>query len=248
MIQPTTDNTAILAKLKKIFALAASDNENEANEAAAKAQELLLKYNLSEEELNSFSLEKSEKVVHVYADGKNARNRSAWNVSLANVVARANLCNVLSSGPQIIWIGKPTNIEIARYIFDSLTRELERICEIKWILFRYNVNNRWNSTHGKTWKNSFYMGAVQGVSEKLNANLKQLKIDNTNLALVVVNNEEELEEYLNDKFKYRTPTKSSYTRDRSAFDQGKEAGKNVNVNRGVGAGGSHGPKYLKSGR
>ncbi len=122
----------ILAKIKKVLALTTSDNESEAATAAATAQELLLKYQVSQEELEGFELEKNEKVVRTRTEGKSRRNRVAWNVQLAHIIANSNLCELLFSGPDLIWIGKPTNIELSQYLHDKLTVDLERIATNAW--------------------------------------------------------------------------------------------------------------------
>jgi len=126
------DNTAIVAKIHKLLALATSDNEAEAALAASKAQTLLLEYNISEQELGAYKNEKSEKVTEVRTGGKNARNVSNWYNRLAWIVGKANLCNVLISGTGLIWIGKPTNIEVAQFMADALSNDLQRIADILW--------------------------------------------------------------------------------------------------------------------
>jgi hypothetical protein len=82
--------------------------------------------------LGSYKNEKSEKVTETYSNGKNERNRSNWYNQLAWIVAKANLCNMLISGKGVTWIGKPTNIEVARFMADALANDLQRISDIQW--------------------------------------------------------------------------------------------------------------------
>jgi hypothetical protein len=244
----TDDQEAILTKIKKLLALATSDNENEAALAASKAQTLLIEYNISREDLDNFNNAEHEKVVEVWVDGKNKHNRSAWYDSLAYIVAKANLCTTLISGNGIIWIGKKTNIEVAQYIFENLVRDLARICDNAWsiILKIQKLDRTYPKVHGKIWKNNFYHGANQAISERLRANLTQLKaVDNVNA--LVVRNDIELNEFMHIKHPRLTYLHNSMNSNRSGFDAGKSAGRSVQFRSGIGAGGSSGPKLLGKG-
>ena len=53
-------NDQIIERIQKLLSLANSDNENEAQLAASKANELLTKYNLSLQEVEGINLEYSE--------------------------------------------------------------------------------------------------------------------------------------------------------------------------------------------
>lgn len=237
----------IIARIHKLLALATSDNENEAANAAAKAQTMLMEYNISEEQLNEFSDKEHEKVIEVYTEGKNAQNRVAWQNILANTVGKANLCRILTSGNGQIWIGKKTNIEVAQYIYENLVRDLTRICDLAWVLFNAHQSGvpKYYRVHGKTWKNNFYHGANQSIRERLNANLIQLKEAQPAINALVVNNDVEIKEYMNIKYPHLTTTHYSLNRNNSGFEAGKSAGRQVSFRSGIGAGGNSGPKLLK---
>jgi hypothetical protein len=240
-------DTKIIERIHKLLALATSDNENEAAIAASKAQTMLMEYNISEEELNKFSNKEAEKVIETYMDGKNKYNRVAWQNILATAVARANLCRLLTSGTGQIWIGKPTNIEVAHYIYENLVRDLMRICDLTWDLVneRQMFEPKWSRVHGKTWKNNFYHGANQSISERLTTNLRQLKEAQPPINALVVNNDVEIKEYLNIRYPHLSSTSYTLNRNTSGFEAGKSAGRSVSFRSGIGAGGSSGPKLLK---
>lgn len=232
---------SIIAKIHKLLALATSDNENEAALAAAKAQTLLLEYNVSQEELEEFSTVKNEKVIEIRTKGK-TKSRIAWRGKLAGVIAKANLCRlILTDGSGLIWIGKKTNLEVAQYIYDTVSQDLERIASKEWKQVEHTLS------HGKTWKNNFYFGAIQTISERLNSNLIALKEVPSATALIV-RNDIELKDFekIHYPFLYHV-YQGARQSDRSAFEAGKSAGRSIQFGRGVGSGGSLGPKLLGEG-
>ena len=232
---------SIISKIHKLLALATSDNENEAALAAAKAQSLLIEYNVSDEELEEYSTVKNEKVVEVRTYGK-TRSRIKWRVNLAFPIARANLCKVImSSGSSLIWIGKKTNIEVAQYLYDTITADLERIADREW----KNVGA--HLSHGKTWKNSFYYGAIEVIEDRLSTNLIALKEVPANNALIV-HNDVDIADYVKVKYPKLYSTYTSINRrDYSGYQSGRTAGRSIQFGRGMGAGGSIGPKLLGKG-
>jgi|ERR1035437_4579151 hypothetical protein len=256
-------NDAILIRIKKLLALATSDNENEAANAAAKAQDLLMEYNLTEADLDGVSLVKDEKVVRVYQPpkGHNAKN---WYVSLSTVVARANLCKILTSGASLIWIGKPTNIEVSQFLTDSVAHDLERICDKNWTIYNWfqrenaaatdlnkSADGVWPSmpsiVHGKTWKNNFFYGAIDVIRERLNANLKQLE-ESSNMLALTVRNKQENDEFIDRTFgRLRAGSYNNSAYNHEARTAGRAAGQTIQFGHGLGSGGSNGTRLIGKG-
>ena len=102
--------------------------------------------------------------------------------------------------------------------------------------------------HGKTWKNNFYFGAIQTISERLTTNLQSLKVGNENINALVVSNDFELKEYMHKNFPRLGYSSFNYTRDSGGFNSGKAAGRSIQFRNGVGAGGSNGPKLIGGGK
>lgn len=262
---------SILSKIKKIRELAKkNDNENEAAAAAAFAQELLLRHNISEKEVDSAHIEREEEFIHeYYRKHMSGQNVKQWKIDLAFVVARTNLCRVLfgGNGEILHWYGKKSNIEVAQFLYETIVADIERIAEERWSTIEalrklekqtgtslFKAGSELRTVHGKSWKNSFYWGAKDTVSERLQENLNTLQITEPKInALVLVSDAglKEFVESLNPHLKkkrhrtYKKPsnTKASY----SGFESGKEAGKEVQFKRGIGAGGSHAPKLIGTG-
>jgi len=122
----------ILAKVQKLFELANSPNENEAALAAAKARELLARYNLSISDLEmdeaNSALTPIETSVRV---GKAVRN---WVKGLLLHVSEGFECQHIirrryGSGAVLSFIGTPADAEVAAYTFQFLYRQLDNLVD-----------------------------------------------------------------------------------------------------------------------
>lgn len=252
---------SILIRIKKLLALSQKNsNENEAANAAAKAQELLIRYNLSEESLGEVSTIREEKFVReFYTKHRKRSTEQRWKVLLAFSVAKGNLCKVLHYHDKSLgWFGKPSNIEIAQFMFETLCYDLEFIAEKRWkqILELRNLQNQYPQfsvftdptltyVHGKSWKASFYRGAVEVITQRLNAGLTDLRAEPSINALITTN-DSALKMFVNSLVgktrTYNSGTISVF----SGYDAGRKAGAEIQFKRGVnGAGGSYGPKLIK---
>lgn len=156
-------NDEIISKIKKLLRLGQSDNEHEAALAAASAQRLMEKYNISQMMLEGASREDQEEIgiceEPLYRGGK---NRSQWRGALAAGIANANSCICFTSGGTIHIIGRASDIEASRYLFKYCEREIDRLSK------NY-------SGHGKGWINNYKIGAVVAVTERLKEAKKQAR-------------------------------------------------------------------------
>lgn len=122
----------VLSKIRKLFELANSPNENEAALAAAKARELLSRYNLSVADLPKEDmrtvLTATERSLTA---GKVLRN---WIKCLLVHLARGFECEHIirrcyGCDPALIFIGTATDAEAAVFTFQFLYRELNRLVD-----------------------------------------------------------------------------------------------------------------------
>ncbi|MBI4963366.1 MAG: DUF2786 domain-containing protein [Desulfomonile tiedjei] len=155
----------VLSKVRKLFELSNSPNENEAALAASKARELLARYNLSIAELppddmNS-ALKPTEASVRV---GKAVRN---WVKGLLIHVAEGFDCEHIirrrhGSDPILSFIGTPADAAVAVSTFQFLYRQLHRLLERA--LPRLKGDNRNWSTAAL--KSAYLDGAVKRIGER----------------------------------------------------------------------------------
>ena len=113
---------AMIEKIKKLLRLAKSSNEHEAALAAARAQELLAKYNLDESLLTENELPKEASISHTEIVKKPA----SWVYLLASSVAGAFDCSYFFQPyyGRMSFVGVDLDHEIATFTFSYLYRSI----------------------------------------------------------------------------------------------------------------------------
>lgn len=148
----------ILSKIKKLLALSASFNINEATLAGSKAQELILEYNI-----NSTELDQNEDIIDLFSIYTGKKNGVMWKEQLISGIARYNFCKAIKSGSQpskVMVVGKKKNRDLVIAVYNNLCVQLDAICDLEFEKSK-------SSIHGKTWKANFLCGAVVGILDKM---------------------------------------------------------------------------------
>ncbi|MDO9183164.1 MAG: SprT-like domain-containing protein [Bacteriovorax sp.] len=158
----------LLLRLKKLLALASSDNTHERELATLKANQLLLEHNLN---LNQ-SQNSDEETVYVKRVLVAARKNSK-HVAIYEILKTFFVSPVFNHGRGIFYlevIGDKTSVELADYVASFLDRELEII---------------WKQTQkenphfkGISSKNSFFTGVARGYVEKIEKQKTELASKN----------------------------------------------------------------------
>lgn len=149
-----------MAKVSKLLRLSESSNPHEAALAAQRAQEILTRYNIDRAALDlDGSQSEPEEEIENFTDRApldEAKARLAtWKTILANRLAKANQVAVYVSGSAIGIVGRPSDVEKVRYMYGLLVREVDRL------------TNRDGKGCGQRWRNSFRLGVVSAIAEKL---------------------------------------------------------------------------------
>jgi hypothetical protein len=107
--------------------------------------------------------------------------------------------------------------------YDYLKTEIARLCELEWAKQPADFH-----VHGKRWKTSFYDGCCRTISERLSENLQRLSDDNAGTAIVLVNKQKEVDDFVKQNHSLRE-SNASRSVDGSGFAAGREAGKTLNL-------------------
>ncbi len=153
---------ATLNKISKLLTLADSGtNENEANTAMSAAMALLAKHNLTSSDIESWTLREEEIMSE---DVENGKRFNSWHRQLFHVVAETHFCYVYRSGREgkYVLTGTETNRRAVVILMSYLEAVIEDCA-------RQALKEYQGWEHGKTYVNSFKLGMVSRICERLYA-------------------------------------------------------------------------------
>lgn len=183
------DMNRIVDRVKKLLALSTSANPHEAALAAAKAQELLFRHNLS---LATVEAELLDGKGSAYvSDRFDSGGWMDWRRRLLASVARNNFCRGVSyQGTRDVGIvGEPHNVIVVKHLYAFLVREIMRLADLEAV-----EQPALTADDARAWKRSFYQGAVRTIASRL-AEQRQRDVASDPRAMgLVVRKDQELDE------------------------------------------------------
>jgi hypothetical protein len=211
----------VLSKVRKLFELSHSPNENEAASAAAKAREMLSRYNLTMADLPTEEMKNTfEAVEKSVTMGKVLRH---WVKVLLVHVSKGFECEHIirrrqGRNPILTFIGAPADAEVAVYTFQFLFRQVDRLAEKALPRLR-RENLGWS---GASLRCAYLDGAVQRIGERLQARADSIRrTEQSACKELILAKEQMIKQYMKNAF---SCIRKEYWRKRSvsanAFDKG----------------------------
>lgn len=231
----------LLAKLTKLKNLrdgaAAVGSMAESANAAGKLQELLLKHNLDEQELNKANLEhKVQMLMGTFQpEGYRVMNSTSFVERLVKVLARHCMCRIVLSGAksgEIYVLGEKQNVATVFYMVDQLVAKISNAMHISWSHYK-GVEKKGAYSRG------FLAGCVDAIAIKMAETEKATVIENKEMGLMVISKNALATRFMQDKFpNLRTVRSHGITNSsQDGYGHGHAAGKRMDLNKGVGGGG-----------
>ncbi len=217
-IQGDLKSEKIIERIKKLLSLAASSNTHEAELATLKANQLLLKHNLS-------YLDSSEGEEIVIKKVFEQNRRDGKMSCLYQILGTFMVRPVFNYGKGKVYIevaGEKHNVSMAQYICDFLSHELDRLWEA--------AKGANPQLRGIKHKNSFFSGLGEGYKSKIKSSINQFSNEEQK-ALVVI--EKKLDERVNQIYRRLSQTSSASNTHSASHHLGKEAGRKLVIHRGV---------------
>jgi len=217
----------IMLRVKKLMALAQSQNRHEAEAAMAKSYELIGKYNL-----DILARDENRNFISVFV-GRSALRHFREHYYLARllqdfyfvqglwvpayVLEKGKMGNVLEI------TGTIQNIKLANYIYDFI----QHFIDSQW--HAYDKDNKLSRSR----KTDFSVGILEGFRSKLESQRKQRKKDNDTLALIKIE-----DPLLLKHMAYKYPHTSTVrrrvaSRDEQAVQDGIRIGKGLVISKGI---------------
>lgn len=229
----------ITEKIKKLLKLAESTNIHEASLAAARAQELMDRYEIELSTLNPVA--PASEPIEQHSDFFVSGRIEHWRGMLLNSLCDANTCKVWKKrfkyeNTLLMVAGTKTNVQTVRYMFNALTRVVEQLA------FQQRGN-------GKSFIASFKVGATTAICRKIQESKEAtrkamyqeastqgtqalMRIDGA--MLVIKEREKELQKYLDDVGLNIGKSKHVKIRNGNGFDKGMKEGGKVDIGSGKG--------------
>ncbi len=211
----------VVSKVRKLFELAKSSNENEAALAAAKARELLSRHNMGLADVPPEEMKNSLDVCEAFVDaGSVLRN---WIKGLIIHVSHAFECQAMvrrsrGTKPLLSFIGTKTDAEVAASTFHFLTRELNELSD-KALPRLKREHRGW---HTASLRYAYLGGAVARIGERLQESTEHIKAQEEEACKdLVLAKEQMIQDYMQRTFQH---VRREYGRTRAvsarAYQQG----------------------------
>ncbi len=211
----------VVSKVRKLFELSNSSNENEAALAAAKARELLSRYNLGMADLPTDNIKSAIEVTEATVGvGSVVRNwvkglliHVACGFDCEHIIRRRN-----GSNPILAFIGTTADAEIALCTFRFLFRDLNRL--VNQALPKLKRQNGFWSTSSLRY--AYLDGAVKRIGERFEQQTEKIReAERQGCKDLVLAKEQMIRTYMADTFPYiRTEHSKRRVISAGAFEQG----------------------------
>jgi len=230
-----------LERVQKLLRLAKSDNANEAAVAAAMAQRLIDLHKFDTAALTGDEKAPEEAISneHEPIDTR----YSTWKDRLLVQLGRLNGTKSYRAGKTLKLIGRKSDVQTVRYLYQWLTNEVERLTDLN------------GPGRGKTWYNNFRLGVVDTLCQRLEEQKKQteneamasafntggqLAASNMGSAIMRVQQDgQAVERWAEEKMSFRKSAPARVNYDDGARSAGRRAGHSVSLGgqrRSMGAG------------
>ena len=216
-----------IEKVRKLMKLATSPVQAEAELAAAKASEIMSKYELDSAALELTSTEKVEEEVKDFGDDPLDQGGvvQSWKGRLSMVISHLHGCQVYKSSGRLCLIGRPSDVATVRYLYGWICRQIDIVTDGLGLGFSRNF------------KTNFRLGMVDTISIRMKEAAEKAKQEfmtekvsqGSTTALMLVNNSLALrKKYLDDAIEYgkqKLHLRASHSRGARFNDAGRAAGR-----------------------
>lgn len=228
------EKETILEKVKKLLAKANAQgvSEEEAQIFTNKANELLIKYNLSITQVSDIGGKTRVTQDFITLGDYAGKTDGDWVQLLLNALAKANFCDYLTlvdfNKKQGTLIGRKENLEVLKYMFEYLYGTIKSLESKTWK--SYLGNEKRNA-----FKRGFYRGCVIRIATRLRENMEKVvqeeaQVNNQTNALILVRNTE-VKEFKETAYPDASQRKTTKLSGLNGRQLGDIAGRNISLNK-----------------
>lgn len=230
------DLNKVKEKLKKLLALSASHNENEAALAMAKAEDLMKKYGIRTVDVSEDG--KGAYVDRVDIDGLTPKTASTWELSIARVVSDFfDAKAIYNRNPhfRICFVAGKSEIDMVEDLYLRIRNAVNRLSDAY-----VREYSRWHGKAPRSVRANYRMGAIHTVGqrlEKLKAKINAAEAaDNTCTALVVVKKDAIEQRFAKEFPDARKGKGRKFKSNAEAYARGSSDGHRIGLGRSISGG------------
>ena len=206
-------NENIVNLISKCLNLAGSPNENEAAAAMAKAQELLLKYNLDMADIKSTNPgAPADDESILINENVNFDNYQDWRWTLLNVIAITNFCKTIRTSGGVRILGRKANVRVVAAMYNWLEPQIIRLAV--------------KSGFKRADKTTYISGIINTIHTRMNDQMKAAQV-NVQTNALIVNLKTETDGYFRSFYPHTTSARSHSSGSSAAYSQGRADGAGV---------------------
>ena len=182
---------SIIAKIQKLINLQEGAESvgslAEAENAAARIQDLLMKHNLDLEKVKDTTIRNRAEFFNGWVElgDKQDKRESFWVPQLYRAIANNNLCKAYADNDSILILGRKEQVELVLYISEQMVAKV-RIAE-KYAWQEYEGEEKRG-----TFRRGFFMGASVGIGNRLH---KENNSTDNPYAVMIISRQKELLTY-----------------------------------------------------
>jgi len=184
MTTPTTEADRIVSRIKKLLASAdttRNSNLHEAEAAAALAQELITRYQVTAAQLAAYQPPDSpdRQIASIEYFARGDTNLQKWERALCNVICLTNQCRLLiyKGSTHLTIFGTKANLAIVIELFEELRSLIRTLSD--------SAYQREGYGQPTGWKTSFCLGATSAIYQRMKAASAKVVEETQSTALMV---------------------------------------------------------------
>lgn len=215
-----TQSSSILEKIKKLLELSKSMNEHEASQAMNKANDLILKHNISMHDMHS-NPEYSYRII-----GKQKKRKSSEEIKICNILQEFFFVEYIITPSfdaknnehlsVIEILGTNENLDMAEYVFNFLLHQSD---------FLWERHKTLTNVKGIVHKKSYIHGVLDGFQNSLRS--ERQKSHSKEIIKII---DSELKTFFKLRYpKIRKTSRKGVSMDYDSYQKGKSDGQNVRI-------------------
>jgi hypothetical protein len=209
-MDPNQLDPKIIEKIQKLLNLKegaeAVGSVFEAENAASRLQEMLMRYNLDLESVKASKIEQKAEMFDdiIWLHDKADKREADWVPKLYYAIARNNLCRAYPYKTHIHIIGEKHQVMLVQYIAEQLISKIRIAEKLAWNIYDKkcikDLLHEWQREKRGTYRRGFFQGAAHGIDQRLERDREEMEHTHNPFAVMIINKRKVVDDYMDEKY------------------------------------------------